>query len=135
MTKKNIREACRLANEEGDQTLCERENCPWYGDPNGCNHPTGYRDEAPYGNAAAMRNALLEIQELAAGMTSKEDEENALAILDECAAALAEPARNCDRFRSSKDVEDHWRDNCASDIADSGHVVVAWLMGTEEKHD
>lgn len=51
-------EACRLLNEEGDPTLCETSKCPFYGDPNGCNHPTGYRQVVPYGNAAALRDAL-----------------------------------------------------------------------------
>lgn len=64
----------------------------------GCNH---------LGNAAAMRKALLNIQEYAAAMDV--DDGNVLAILDACRDALAAPARNCDGFNTRdpmKDAED-----------------------------
>ena len=92
-----VREACRLANEEGDQTLCERENCPWYGEPDGCNHPTGYRDDAPYGNAAAMREALERIRSAMIADSGMGPTTAFHALVDELTqAALSEPARNCD---------------------------------------
>ena len=107
MPKKTTREACRLANEEGDQTLCEQENCPWYGDPDGCNHPTRNRDEAPYGNAAAIRSALedlvynIEIRSAAYDIFSIVDKKTWL----DAKAALKEPPRNCDRFRDELDAQ------------------------------
>ena len=49
-----------------------------------------------FGNVAAMRDALLNIQEYAAAMDV--DDGNVLAILDACRDALAWPARNCDLY-------------------------------------
>ena len=54
------------------------------------------------GNAAAMRDALLNIQEYAAAMDV--DDGNVLAILDACRDALAAPARNCDKYDNFNDA-------------------------------
>lgn len=36
-----LRKACEMMHEEGDDALCEARGCPYYGEPNGCNHPKG----------------------------------------------------------------------------------------------
>jgi hypothetical protein len=70
----------------------------------------------PSGNAAAMRDALLNIQEYAAAMDV--DDGNVLAILDACRDALSAPARNCDRFntgdpmKDAEDAYDAWQRYC-----------------------
>ncbi len=33
--------ACAVSHEQGDDSLCRARNCPYYGEPNGCNHPRG----------------------------------------------------------------------------------------------
>lgn len=103
-----MRKACELG-AEGDDSLCRVEDCPWYGEPNGCNHPAGQRDDAPYGNAAALRNALLYCVPRIMRMRDDAlgDSGNVLIddlvyasccnMLDRIGAALAEPGRNCDR--------------------------------------
>lgn len=57
------------------------------------------------GDTAAMRKAILSIQEYAAAIDSDSDEGNVLAILDECRDALATLPRNCDRFPSELDAQ------------------------------
>lgn len=135
MTKKTTREACRRANEEGDQTLCEQENCPWYGDPDGCNHPTRNRDEAPYGNAAAMRVILEKCRDYFVDLLEEvnvEEEKDLLAKID---AALAEPARNCDRFRNETEAEDAYTKEHPGEDKPDANTYGAWLLHTEKKHD
>lgn len=98
--------ACRLAHEDGDDTLCAEIDCPWRGEPNGCNHPTGYREVesptslAPTGNAAAMREALEQIRNDLWDLmgTSSESARSNMAcdMSRKISAALSEPARNCD---------------------------------------
>ena len=55
------------------------------------------------GNAAAMRDALLNSQEYAAAMDV--DDGNVLAILDACRDALSAPARNCDVGTADEQAE------------------------------
>ena len=137
MTKKTTREACRLANEEGDQTLCEQENCPWYGDPDGCNHPMRNRDEAPYGNAAAIRNALedlvynIEIRSAAYDIFSIVDKKTWL----DAKVALAEPARNCDRFKDETEAEAAYIKEHPGEDEPDANTYGGWLLHTEKKHD
>lgn len=51
------------------------------------------------GNAAAMRKALINIQEYAKALDA--GDLNVLAILYTCRAALSAPARNCDRYKDA----------------------------------
>ena len=80
----------------------EPRHCEYYGEPNGCNSPT-YGEHPPVGSTAAMRYALLNIQEYAAAMDV--DDGNVLAILDACRDALSAPARNCDLYDNKTDAE------------------------------
>jgi len=61
------------------------------------------------GNEAAMRDALLNIQEYAAAMDV--DDGNVLAILDACRDALSAPARNCD-VGTAEEQTKRLRENC-----------------------
>lgn len=79
------------------------------------------KDSVQVGNAAAMRDALSEISNLADALDI--DNPNVVAILDQCRDALAEPERNCDvgtaeeqaeRFAEYCDSEACKRNRCKS---------------------
>ena len=57
-----MHEACVAAHEDGDDALCKRYDCPYHGEPNGCNSPTGYFDVPP-ADSAPMRTALLQLRD------------------------------------------------------------------------
>ena len=106
------------------------ERCAYYGDPSGCNaptlgkHPEGdlaerLQDELEKaerriaelerasGNAAAMREALLTARNTlvlySRDMKPRYQAEVGF-MIDECDAALAAPARNCDRFATAEEA-------------------------------
>lgn len=92
----------------------------------------------PVSSAAAMRDALLNIQEYAAAMDV--DDGNVLAILDACRDALAAPARNCDLNLSAKSLWDKFEDymnDCGLPFYSepSGEDAFDWLFAsaTERK--
>lgn len=90
-----IREACRRLNEYGDPTLCAEIGCPFYGEPDGCSHPTGYRT---VGNSAAMYAALMKVKKLFDGRIMFQP---AIREAHEAVnAALAAPPRNCDVYNN-----------------------------------
>lgn len=95
------------------------------------------RDEAPYGNAAAIRSALedlvynIEIRAAAYDIFSIVDKKTWLGAK----AALAEPARNCDRFRNETEAEDAYIKEHPHEDEPDANTYGAWLLHTEEKHD
>lgn len=95
-----ICEACRRLNEYGDPTLCVEIGCPFYGEPDGCSHPTGYRT---VGNSAAMYAALVKVKKLFDGriMFQPAIREAHKAVN----AALAAPPRNCDIYLTEEAVD------------------------------
>ncbi len=90
---KDWKETCaKCADGEIEPAYCE-----YYGEPNGCNSPT-YHAHPPVGNAAAMREALLQIVETAkAWAYPGADAATTLGlIIDRAEDAIAIPPRQCD---------------------------------------
>lgn len=102
LNAEKMSEACRAMNDDGDPALCEELDCPYYGEPNGCNspcgqHPTTEKSSA-VGNAAAMREALVKAKRvlhcaIVADILKGDDAYDAL---DAVISALSKPPRNCD---------------------------------------
>lgn len=88
-----MHEACRAMNDDGDPTLCEKLKCPHYGEPNGCNSPTG--EYPSVGSAAEMYEALKAIAAICDGDDTGGLPER-IAIYNLAKAALSKPPRNCD---------------------------------------
>ena len=98
------------------EAICERcrdgdlePDCEYYGEPNGCNSPIygEHPKTMPAGNAAAMREAVdAAIEKIdkwrSEGTMEHWQYSQLFDILD---AALAEPARNCERFDNWDDAE------------------------------
>lgn len=135
-------EACKALNEHGDPTLCEETKCPFYGDPAGCNHPTGYRHLPPECNTAAVLHALQTIHDRVNAL-----DENCgvdpVKIRDIARAALRRPSRNCDRMPDidKLTVHDLAKSLCKSTLECASReellALVRWLLSlaTKQKGD
>lgn len=90
-------------------------DCEYYGEPNGCNSPIygEHPKSAPVGNAAALRDALEEIVELAkAWATPGADAAVTLGlIIDRAKDALSAPPRNCDVGTAKEQIK-RWEEFC-----------------------
>ena len=119
------------------KAICEKchdgdiePDCEYYGEPNGCNSPIyGEHPKAqPVGNAAAMREALKEARKVIKAMGGYWARIT-LPIID---AALAAPARNCDRqIASAWDVLKIW--DKGLDTASDMVALIEWLIAPAEK--
>lgn len=113
-----MREACRMLNDEGDDTLCEKLKCPWYGEPNGCNSPSGEYQTAKssgFGNAVAMHSCLVKILAEMLDLCGMKVGQKACfapgAVAEEIRAALAVPPRNCDVW-TAEEQQERFREFC-----------------------
>lgn len=112
-----MHEACRAMNDDGDPTLCEKLKCPHYGEPNGCNSPTGeYRS---VGNSAAMCQALRDIAAICDGGDTGGLPERIL-IYNLAKAALSKPPRQCD-VGTVEEQKDRFMEFCDDEKGDRQH--------------
>lgn len=100
------------------------------------------RPERAHGNAAAMRDALNRVGHLAKDLrniTERDTEVRADVneIVDVCRAALAAPARNCDRFKTEDEArEAYWAYREPLEFNDKPFVAITeWLFATAEGGD
>ena len=95
------KETCaKCADGEIEPTYCE-----YYGEPNGCNSPT-YHAHPPAGNAAEMRAALEKIRKIASiNIDECVGDYSDARVIEIADAALAAPARNCDKYTSESDAK------------------------------
>ena len=127
----------------------EPNYCKYYGEPNGCNspiygeHPTAEKSSV-VGDCAKLREAL---ENVAKQLTDATEDENfgedvmylvgcMRTMLQKCRAALAAPARNCDRFASAEeawDAYDEWVESYRSKGKTPPLNEFGWLFAPYEE--
>lgn len=120
-----MHEACRAMNDDGDPDLCEKLDCPYYGEPNGCNAPTG---EYPLAvSAVTMREACQKTRDLLMRRGNGKcqcvlpwDEFNYAQKM--LRAALSAPARNCDLYATYAEAAEAHKEYATAYIARSSNM-------------
>ena len=111
--------------------------CAYYGEPNGCNspiygeHPSAAKSSG-FGNAVAMHSCLVkilaEMLDLGGMKVGRVARFSPDAVADEISAALAVPARNCDRFSRGVDAVSAYYEKGGYPITVVGCDFADWLF-------